>query len=184
MLATDLHRDRSVTCAIVLLAVSLSGLLVGCGYAIGGKGDILPPNLHVLAVPAFENQTNWMGAEQRLTDAVVRELIRRTNYDIVGNQSGADAVLVGKVVSSRSLPAVFDPASGRASVVQIELRLTIVLRDLRGKTDLFVRDDYVFREDYEISSDLDSFFEERNPALGRLAEEFAAALVSAILEDF
>ena len=68
--------------------------------------------------------------------------------------------------------------------MQIELRLTVVLRDLRSEVYLFVRDDYVFREDYEISSDLDSFFEERNPALGRLAEEFAAALVSAILEDF
>lgn len=169
----------------IALAVALAALpIAGCGYRVGGQGDLLPAHLRILAVPAFENHTSWMGAEQRLTDAVVRELIRRTNYDIVGNPDGADAVLTGKVLSSRSLPAVFDPATGRASVVQIELRIAVVLRDLRENIDLFVRDDYVFREDYEISSDLDSFFEERNPALGRLSEEFAAALVSAMLEDF
>ena len=159
-------------------------LAPACGYRLGGRGDNLPAHLQVVAVPAFENRTNWMGAEQRLTDAVVRELIRRSNFDVVSSEAGADAVLRGKVLSLRTLPAVFDPGTGRASVVQVELRLEVELLDLRKQQVLFSRPDYVFREEYEISSDLESFFEERNPALGRLAEEFAASLVSALLEDF
>lgn len=169
----------------LLLAVGLPlALLTSCGYRVGGRGDKLPPHVQVLGVPAFENRTNWMGAGQRLTGAVVRELIRRTSLDVIGGADGADALLEGTVLHVRSLPAVFDPQTGRASVIQIELRLKVELRDLRESKVLFTRSDYIFREEYEISSDLESFFEERNPALGRLAEEFAATLVSAILEDF
>ena len=167
----------------LVIALPLA-LLASCGYRVGGRGDKLPPHVQVLGVPAFENGTNWMGAGQRLTGAVVRELIRRTSLDVVGGSDGADAVLEGRVLGVRSLPAVFDPQTGRASVVQIELRIKVELRDLRESKVLFARPDYVFREEYEISSDLESFFEERNPALGRLAEEFAATLVSAVLEDF
>lgn len=176
------NRIRGRAGAAILL-LSLIGS-AACGYRVAGQGTQLPLHVKVLAIPAFENQTNWRGAGQRLTSAVMREFIRRSKYDVVGAADGADAVLEGKVVSVRTVPVIFDPATGRASAVQIELRLRVELRDLRDKSVLFQRDDYVFREDYEITSDLESFFEERNPALGRLARDFAQTLVSAILENF
>lgn len=125
-----------------------------------------------------------MGVEQRLTEAVMREFIRRSRFDVVGREEGADAVLRGTVSSVRTLPVIFDPDTGRASAVQVELKLSVELVDLRDNSVLFTRPDYVFREDYEITSDLESFFEERSPALGRLARDFASTLVSAILENF
>jgi len=48
----------------------------------------------------------------------------------------------------------------------------------------FQNDDFVFREQYEVSTDVSSFFEEQQPALDRMARDFAARLVSALLENF
>jgi hypothetical protein len=42
----------------------------------------------------------------------------------------------------------------------------------------------VFREKYEISTDVKSFFEEQDPALDRLAKDFAARLVAAVTENY
>lgn len=155
-----------------------------CGYRVGGRGSTLPPDLKVIAVPAFKNRTTWMRLEQRLTSAVMQEFIHRTRYRVVGGEEGADAVLEGTVLEATTAPVIFDPGTGRASVVQVTVRVRVELRDLRTKKTLFSNSDYTFREQYEITGDLDSFFEERNPALTRLGRDFAAALVSAILENF
>jgi hypothetical protein len=40
------------------------------------------------------------------------------------------------------------------------------------------------RNEYEISTDVKSFFEEQDPALDRLARDFAQRLVAAITENF
>jgi len=55
---------------------------------------------------------------------------------------------------------------------------------------LYHTDNFVFRNEYEISADttdpaaLKSFFEEQDPALDRLARDFAAHLVAAITENY
>ncbi|MEE8200761.1 MAG: LptE family protein [Candidatus Acidoferrales bacterium] len=151
---------------------------------MGGQGTSLPTDLEVVAVPAFENQTSVRGLEQRLTSAVMEEFIHRTRYRVVGRPEAADAVLRGTVTNVSTVPVIFDPATGRASVVVITVRLAIEFRDRRSKEVLFANPDYLFREQYEITSDLESFFEEQDPALDRLARDFAASLVSAILENF
>lgn len=167
-------------CFVLLLALAS----VACGYRVGGQGARLPGEIKVIAIPAFENQTPWMRLEQRLTAAVMQEFIHRTRYRVVGQAEGADAVLQGTVKAARSTPVIFDPVTGRASTVQVTVILGAELRDRRNKKTLYADANYRFREQYEITGDLDSFFEERDPALDRLARDFAASLVSAILENF
>lgn len=159
-------------------------MTAGCGYRVAGQGNRLPQNLKVIAVPAFENQTAWMGLEQRLTGAVMQEFIHRTRFDVVGKPEGADAVLRGTVLRASTAPVVFDPATGRASVVTVEVVVSVELQDLHNQAVFYRNPNYIFREQYEITGDLDSFFEERDPALARLARDFAATLVSAVLENF
>ena len=92
---------------LVLLASTAA-----CGYRVAGQGSRLPQNLKVIAVPAFVNRTPWMGLEQRLTDAVMREFIHRTRYQVVGVEEGADAALRGTVLNASTAPVLFDPATG------------------------------------------------------------------------
>ena len=49
---------------------------------------------------------------------------------------------------------------------------------------LFENPYYVFREQYQVSQELTSFFEEDSPALVRLSRDFARTLVSDVLEGF
>jgi len=161
---------------VVLLATS-------CGYHTGVKGAALP-RVHTLAVPAFTNQTRTYRIEQILTSAVVRELTTRTQYKIINDADpDADATLKGFVVSTQTAPVTYDSQTGRASSSLVTVTMKVSLVDKKG-TVLFDNPNYVFREEYQISNQVSSFFEEENPALDRLSRDFARSLVSTILEGF
>jgi len=49
---------------------------------------------------------------------------------------------------------------------------------------LFENSNYTFREQYQVSREVTSFFEEQTPALQRMSHDFARTLVSDILEAF
>jgi hypothetical protein len=157
---------------------------VGCGYHVAGRGSRLPEGWKTIAVPALQNKTLRYRIEQRLTDAVVREFLARTKYRIVPDAAGADALVRGEVSSIESTAVLFDTVTGRATTVLITVRLKVRLEDVQSGRVVWQNDDYLFREEYEVSTDVASFFDEQNPALDRLAGDFAAAFVAALLENF
>ena len=159
-------------------------LVSGCGYRVAGRGLRMPANIKTIAVVAFENQTTRYRIEQRLTQAVVREFLARTGYRIVSDPAGADAVLRGQVTGIETAAVLFDASTGRATTMLVTVSLKVSLVEAAGQTTLYRNENFLFRQPYEISTDLSSFFEEQDPALGRLARDFAATLVSAILENF
>ena len=163
---------------------ALAGGMAACGYHVAGRGSHLPAEGKVLAVPAFENRTMQFRIEQKLTAAVIREFISRTRYRVVMEEEGADAVLRGEVTRVSTSPIVFDPGTGKASTVVITINANVRLLDRHTKQILFLGEGLVFRESYEVTSDVNSFFQEQDPAFDRLARDFAATLVSAVLENF
>ena len=158
--------------------------LSGCGYHVAGRASRLPANIKTIAVVTFENQTARYRIEQRLTQAVVREFLARTGYRIVSDPAAADAVLRGQVTGIETAAVLFDAATGRATTMLVTVHLKVSLEDSATKAILYRNDNFLFRQPYEISTDVPSFFEEQDPALGRLARDFAATLVSTILENF
>ena len=61
--------------------------------------------------------------------------------------------------------------------------MKVSLTDKSGKV-LYDNPSYLFREQYEVSRELSSFFEEDSPALQRMSKSFARTLVSNILEGY
>lgn len=169
----------------VRLAVLLVGaLLTGCGYHTAGHSNRLPSNVHVLAVPVFVNKTQTYRVEQILTRDVVREFIDRTKYRVVStDDDSADATLKGTVVSAQTAPLTSDAQTGRISTALVTLTLRVSLVDRAGHV-LFENSNYTFREQYQVSQEVTSFFEEQTPALQRMSHDFARTLVSDILEGF
>ena len=159
-------------------------VLTGCGYHVAGRGSRLPTSVKTISVPALENRTSRYRIEQRLTEALVRELLVRTSYRVVSDPATADAVLHGQITGLESSAVVFETATGRATTLLVTVRVSARLEERETKRVLFQNDDFLFREPYEISTDVPSFFEEEGPALDRLARDFAAKLVAALLEDF
>lgn len=154
-----------------------------CGYHTAGHVTTIPSNVQTIAIPSFANQTQTYKIEQTLTAAVVREMVTRTHYHVVNSSDPADATLKGTVLSTYTAPLTYDSQTGRAASVLVTVSMKVALTDKQGKV-LYQNPSYVFREQYQVSRELASFFEEDSPALQRLSQEFARTLVSNILEGF
>ena len=159
-------------------------LLAACGYHVAGRGSSLPKEMKVIAVPALENRTTRYRIEQRLTNALIHELLARTRYRVVQDPAAADAVLTGEVTSIETRAVLFDAATGRATTMNVTVILKVKLEERETKRVLYRNDRFLFREQYEISTDIPSFFEEQDPALERMSREFASRLVAMLLENF
>ena len=164
--------------------VAICGYLTACGYHVAGRSDALPKSIHVIAIPALENATNSYRIEQKLTSATVHEFLAATPYKISSEPSSADAILRGKVLTLETVPLLFDTQTGRATTMLVTVRCEITLTQTEPQKILYHSDKFIFRNEYEISTDVKSFFEEQDPALDRLARDFAQRLVASITEDF
>ena len=166
---------------LLLLSVLLT---TACGYHTAGHAVTLPANVQTIAIPAFVNRTQTYKIEQRLTAAVVQEMVTRTHYHILNEPSdSADATLRGVVISTSTSPLTYDSQTGRASSALVVVTAKVTLTDRQGKV-LYQNPAYLFREEYQVSQELSSFFEEDSPALERLSHAFARTLVSNVLEGF
>jgi hypothetical protein len=164
------------------MLVGLAGL--SCGYHTAGKGSTLPANLRTIAIPAFDNQSQSYKVEQVLTTAVVREFTTRTNFRVLPSvTSDADAVLRGSVTNTQVSPLTYDSTTGRISSAMVIVFMRVSLTDSHGKV-LFQNPSFYFRDQYEVSREVSSFFQEESPALDRLSRDFARSLVSSILENY
>jgi outer membrane lipopolysaccharide assembly protein LptE/RlpB len=182
--SASLHRLFFRAAEPSALGLAFALLTAGCGYHVAGRSDALPKTVHVIAVPALENTTTSYRIEQKLTSATVHEFLAATSYRISSNPGSADAVLRGKVVSLEAVPLLFDTKTGRATTMLVTVKCQVTLTQTDTQKVLFHTDNFVFREKYEISTDVKSFFEEQDPALDRLAKDFAARLVAAVTENY
>jgi outer membrane lipopolysaccharide assembly protein LptE/RlpB len=157
---------------------------LGCGYHTAGHATRLPASMRTIAVPMFINQTQTYRIEQILTRDVVREFLARTHYQIT-NDAGqsADVVLKGTVISAHASPLTYDAQTGRISSAVVTVSMKVSLIDHTGHT-FFENQNYTFRQQYQVSREVTSFFEEETPALQRMSQDFARTLVGDILEAF
>jgi outer membrane lipopolysaccharide assembly protein LptE/RlpB len=171
--------------ATAFLLATCCLLLVACGYhEVGGKSVQLPADVHTVAVPAFENRSTVYHLEQVLTEAVVREFLARTQYRVIAREDPeADAVLHGTILNVIISPLTYDSQTGRASTALITIVMGVKLTGRQGKV-LFENPNYIFREQYQLSQDPATFFQEETPAFRRMAQNFSNGLVSNILEAY
>jgi hypothetical protein len=159
-------------------------LFLSCGYRLSSRSTLIPRHVKTIAIPAFANATTRYQLAQQLPADLTREFISRTRYRIVADPNAAEAVLEGSVIQYLGYPVVFDPASGRASTIQIHVILSVTLRDRASGAVLFTNPSLEIRERYELSVDQRAYLEESDPALRRASREAARRLVSALLEAF
>jgi hypothetical protein len=183
----EIHGRRNHPRPACLLAIAaLVGALAagGCGYHVAGHAAQLPSEWKVIAVPAFTNNTTRYRIEQRFTQAVIREFITRTKYHVVQDPLSADAVLHGEVISIETDPLQFEATTGEVTTMLVIVHVKVQLVDNKTLKPVYQNDDMVFRNEYQISSNVNTFFEEEDPALDRMSRDLASRLVSDILENF
>ena len=132
-----------------------------------------------IAVPAFVNRTTTYRIEQRITDAVRQELIKRTRYKVVSEETG-DVVMAGEVLSFIAVPIIFNE-QGRGSSYSILVDMSVRLTESSTGKVLFQNDRWTFREVFELAQNSSDFVPEDTPAVERLARRFASTLVASVL---
>ena len=167
-------------CVLCLAAI----VCAGCGYRVVGKTSNLPEDWKTVAVPAFTNDTTQYRIEQRFTEAVIREFIARTKYRVVQDTQTADAVLHGEVLTIETNPVLFDANTGEVTTMLVTVHAKVQLTDNKSQKAVYQNDDMVMRGEYQISPDVKSFFQEEDPALGRMTQDFASHVVADVLEGF
>ena len=177
-----MSHPRLKTAAI--LAAAAAALSLGCGYHLSGKGGSLPPHLKKIAVPQFENTTSRPELGQRVTEQVVQELVSHRKYDVGPDERGADAVLKGTILSWTHRPVLLTREQSEAQRVAVTLRASVAFEDrVTGKV-LWRQEGYTFTQEYEVIGDPDEYFDTELTAVEDVAQDFARAVVSAILQGF
>lgn len=169
---------------LLCVTVIACAAFVGCGYHVAGHSTSLPKSIHVIAIPPIENKTTSYRLEQKLTAATVHEFLAKTSYKVVSNPDAGDAVLRGKILSLEAVPLLFDTSTGRATTMLVTVKCEVTFTDIATQKVLYHSDNFIFRDQYEVSTDLKSFFEEQDPALDRLARDFAQRLAAAVTENY
>lgn len=167
---------------VAVCALMLSLLMDVCGYKRAGKGKSMPVHIKTIAVPIFQNSSLKYRVEQRFTRAVIEEILMRARgVRVISNPADADAVLNGDIRGFRALGSILDDR-GRTRVWDLRITVSVTVRDLRSRKILFENPRMSFEGEYQLSDDPQSFFNEENPAVDRVAKDFAQSIVSAIME--
>jgi Lipopolysaccharide-assembly len=165
-----------------VFAVALSMVVGVCGYKQAGKGKSLPANIKTIAVPVFQNTSLKYRVEQRFTQAVIDEILKRARaLRVVTNQENADAVLDGDIRQFHAGGSLLDDR-GRTRVWDVRIVVSVVVRDLKTHRIIFQNPRMAFEGEYQLSDDPQSFFNEENPAVDRIAKDFAQTIVSTLME--
>jgi hypothetical protein len=103
----------------------------GCaGYQIGNRG-LFPEGIHTVYVPVFQSNSFRRNLGEQLTEAVVKEIEKKTDYKVVDDPN-ADSVLTGRLISDSK--TVLAPAlSGDAREIQAAMTVQVSWVDRQGR---------------------------------------------------
>ena len=165
--------------ALLVTLLTASGF-TECYKPVTNSG--LPKNIRKVAVPAFQTEARGLRYRvgSRFTEAVSREIIRRGNgLKVQGSTEGADAVVEG-TIRDFSFSGVLLDDKGRARIFEVTIAAAVTVRDQTENRVLYDNQNFVFRGEYEFASDPRTFFNEEDPAVQRMARNFAESIVSTL----
>jgi outer membrane lipopolysaccharide assembly protein LptE/RlpB len=177
-------RCRGTVVAAILALAATYGL-PGCGYHLVGLSSSLPAHLTKLHVAPLVNLTTRVELDQRLTEQITQEWVRRGRFQLVSQADQADAVLSGRITSANVTPVRFDSV-GRASEYQLTVTADIQLVDRTGEKPVVLWHDAQFSRNtsYQVDVNAANYFDRDVQAIDQLARDFSRSLVVTILEGF
>jgi outer membrane lipopolysaccharide assembly protein LptE/RlpB len=163
----------------LLAAVCL--LLTGClGYHVGPVKPGVLRDVHLVAVPTFENKTLLPRIEALVTDSVIKQLQQDGTYK-VADKGDADAVLKAEITAVDRTPARSVLGNVLATT---EFNLAMHVRyklETRGGTVLMPEAEVVGTTSFFVGTDVTT---DERQALPLAAEELATHLVTQLSEGW
>jgi outer membrane lipopolysaccharide assembly protein LptE/RlpB len=165
-----------------LALAAMVSTLAGCGYHLAGRNVFLPERIQVIGVPPLANETPRAELEQRISEQLLDEFLRRGFRTVAGRET-ANAVLEGAITGYHRVPVTFS-ARGRATRQEITITARVRLVESDPETILWSQENFVFRGQYDIEESEQEFFDREILAIEDIAEDFAESVVTSILEGF
>jgi outer membrane lipopolysaccharide assembly protein LptE/RlpB len=163
-----------------------------CGYRLSGFTRQIPDYIKSVIIPNFENKTTRLQVEQYITFAVKEEFIKRSDLNLVDDESRADAILEGTISRFQVTPLSYsDDAS--ANFYRVTITVSVRFIDLKTNEVIFEGQDITYSDSYEFNvygDDVtninaeEDFFSQETETIIKISEQFAASLVTTILENF
>jgi len=157
--------------------------LSGCGYHTLGAATHLPPDIKTISVPLFISRTEAYHTETVMTDAVIREFAARSRLRVTPDAGAEpDVVLHGTILQETVAPLTYNTSTQQSSSFLVTVVIAVKLTGRDGHV-LYENKNYVFRQQYQSTTDLPVYFDESPAAVQRLSRDFARALVADVLES-
>jgi len=120
---------RLAAAAAVLLLASLSGCMGLGNYQFGAR-TLFPEGIETVYVPVFDSSSFRRELGEELTEAVVKEIERRTNFKVVSSPM-ADTVLTGKI-TGEGKHLLFETLQGDPREMEVNMHVKVSWVDRRG----------------------------------------------------
>ena len=119
---------RWLAAVAALLAVSLPGCLAA-NYQFGAR-TLFPEGIETVYVPVFDSSSYRRELGEELTEAVVKEIERRSHYKVVASPA-ADTVLIGKITGGTK-HLLFETLQADPREMEVNLQVKVSWVDRRG----------------------------------------------------
>jgi hypothetical protein len=113
---------------LLLLLVPLGGC---AGYQIGNR-TLFPNDIQTVHVPVFQSSSFRRDLGERLTEAVCKEITKRTQYRVTGDPN-ADTVLLGRI-TTETKHLMMQTLTGDPRESDTSLVVEVSWLDRRGNT--------------------------------------------------
>ena len=123
---------RSVPWLLWLLALATC---TGCAGYRFGNNTLYASNVRTVYVPVFQcdsyRTTPAIDIGERLTEAVCKEIEKRTPFKVVGSPQGADSTLTGRIVADTKRMVVESPTD-QSRFVEMNYQTLVTWADRGG----------------------------------------------------
>jgi hypothetical protein len=160
-----------------ILILSFIFLFTGCAHV---PIHPLPSSVHTVYVQMFKNQSFQYGMEERLTNAVIKELIADHRLRVVNTPEQADAILSGTITNYTRDVLAFD-RDGNVEMYTLTLTAAFVLKDSRTNEIIRQRKAVLANTTY-VPKRSRIEFEREQDARTRLLTDLADEIVNRIFE--
>ena len=118
-----------------LLLAAACAACAGCAGYRFGNNTLYAANIRTIYVPIFQcdsfRTTPAIDIGERLTEAVCKEIEKRTPFKVVGDSAGADSVLTGRVVADTKRMVVESPTD-QSRQVEMNIQVLVTWADRGG----------------------------------------------------
>lgn len=165
---------RWIIPAVVFVLVS------GCGYQFEG-GGYLNTDIRRVAVKAFENRSSETGAGMKFTNALIEEISRKTDTQVV-DESVANYVIEA-VINSVTFSILSRSTTDSVAERNVSAVVDLKIKNRDGDIVWSVKD-FSSNDEYTVSSNTATDDSNKQAALDEIATRSAERLVSRMLNNF